>query len=180
MADGLNLKVTWTQQGPGFGGLAARLPAAIAAGLNEGGEQVRAQVQRALWKQTGAKSYASITRRVQVTKAGGAAVTGGGAVLAYSINVAGRPVMKLSEFNWKQTNRGVQANVWGVPHNFKRSFVLNGVPKARLGPERLPIRTLYGPNLAKELSRGATPAAFASAARAYIPPAILKHIRSAL
>ena len=88
--------------------------------------------------------------------------------------------MKISEFKWSAGAKGVQASVWGVSHQFKRSFMVGGAFKARLGSARLPIRTLYGPNLAKELTRGATPAVFAASARAFVLPAILKHIGSAL
>jgi hypothetical protein len=171
--NGFSLKVVIVQNGKGLDGLRVRLPLAIARGLNEGGEQVRKQVQRSLWKQTGATNYSSITRRVRVLPAASG-------TLSYFIVVAGRPVMKISEFKWSAGAKGVQANVWGVNHLFKRSFMVDGGFKARLGRDRLPIRTLYGPNLAKELSRGATPEVFASSARAIIPPALLKQIAMVL
>ena len=80
---GLALSVTIVQKGKGLADLRVKLPLAIARGLNEGGEQVRKQVQRSLLNQTGAINYSSITRRVQVTRA-----VGGGA-LSYAIIVAG-------------------------------------------------------------------------------------------
>ena len=169
----LGLKITFVQKGIGFGGLAAKLPAAIAAGLNEGGGKVRTQVQLSLLKQTGAKEMSSITRRIRVGPASGGA-------LAYRIVAAGRPVMGIKEFKWSNTGKGITAAVWGVDRLFKRSFLLNGVPMARRGSERYPIRTLYGPNLAKELTRGATPSVFIFSARAFVPPAILKHIKGAI
>lgn len=173
MASGLTLKVTFVQKGVGFGGLAAKLPAAISAGLNEGGQKVQMQLQRSLLQQTGAKQMVSITRRIKATPANSGA-------LAYRINVAGRPVMAIKEFRWSNTGKGVSAAVWGVDRLFKRSFLLHGIPMARRGAERYPIRTLYGPNLAKELTRGITPSVFVLSAQAYVPPAILKHIRSAI
>jgi hypothetical protein len=169
----MNLKITFVQKGPGFRAVGAKLPAAIAAGLNEGGEKVRTRVQQSLWKQTGATKYSSITQRVRVAPSGASG-------LAYGIVVAGRPVMKISEFKWKATGKGVEAKTWGVDHLFKRSFLLHGGFKARLGPSRFPVRTLYGPNLAKELTQGATPQVFAAASRAYVGPAILKHLARVL
>ena len=47
----------------------AKLPQAIARGLNEGGDKVRTQTQRALQKQTGLTRYASVTKRVRTARA---------------------------------------------------------------------------------------------------------------
>ncbi len=179
---GIALGMSFVQKGKGFSVVSARFAQAIANGLNEGGDKVRTQVQRALWKQTGATKYASITSRVRTARAfgSGAPKSGIGPVgagsLSYSIIVAGKPVMKLNEFKVRNDGHGVEANVWGVEHDFKRSFMLHGGYKARLGAERFPIRTLFGPNLAKELTKGATPGVFLFSAREFVGPAILKHM----
>ena len=47
----------------------AQLPQAIARGLNEGGDKVRTQVQRALQKQTSLVKYSSVTSRVRTVRA---------------------------------------------------------------------------------------------------------------
>ena len=180
-----SLAVSFQRKG-GFNKLAASIPVAIARGLNEGGDKVRTQVQRSLWKQTGAKKYASITSRVRTARAFGASApkSGIGPVgsgsLSYSIIVAGKPTMKIDEFSWSETGHGIEAMTWAVRHDFQRSFLLHGKFKARLGKGRFPIRTLYGPNLAKELTKGATPAVFLFAAREFVPPAIMKHIAKAV
>lgn len=170
------LKVAFAQKGKGFGAVAKRFPAAIARGLNEGGDLVRTQVQQSLWRQTGASKYKSITSRVSTIRAFDGS-------LGYSIVVKGKPTMKLNEFKVSVTGKGVDAKTWGVDHLFARSFFLSGKGnpyKARLGKARLPIRGLLGPNLAKELSRGDTPKRFILYSRLLVPPAILKHLTKAL
>jgi len=176
------VKVSVAQKGKPFSKVAAAIPMAIARGLNEGGDRVRTQVQRSLWKQTGATKYASITSRVRTVRAYGAdgsdIAPGSLGGLNYTIIVAGKPVMKLDEFKWS-FNGKVAAPLWTVNHVFPRSFMLNGQFKMRSGSKRLPLHTLLGPNLAKEASRGVTPSVFTFSAREFVVPAILKHLAKA-
>lgn len=51
-----------------IGRLQAKLPQGIARGLNEGGDKVRTQVQRALHRQTGLVRYRSVTERVRTAR----------------------------------------------------------------------------------------------------------------
>src|ERR1700722_17353206 len=76
--------------------LQAKLPQAIARGLNEGGDRVRTQTQRALQKQTGLTRYASVTKRVRTARAFPGP-------LNYSIIVSGKPATKPAEFRTRVT-----------------------------------------------------------------------------
>ena len=150
----------------------ARVPKAIAQGLNKGGERVRTQVQRALKSQTNVKAYSSITSRVRPFMAH----EGG---LQYQIVVKGGAI-PIKEFPVQLTLRGVDAETWGVEHLFARSFGIKGEGvdgfRARLGKPRFPIRKLKGPNLAKELDRGVVPSVFVFATREFVPPAIMRQL----
>jgi hypothetical protein len=78
--------------------------------VNEGGDKVRTQVQRALQKQTSLVRYASVTKRVRTTRAFPGA-------LSYSIVVAGKPPTKPPEFRTRVTTGrggGVTIWMWGV------------------------------------------------------------------
>ena len=96
----------------------AKLPQAIARGMNEGGDRVRTQVQRTIQKQTSLVRYSSVTKRVRTARA----FPGG---LSYQIVVAGKPPTKPDEFRTRVTKGpggGVTISMWGVAHKFKRSF----------------------------------------------------------
>jgi hypothetical protein len=156
----------------------ARLPQAIARGLNEGGDKVRTQAQRALQKQTSLVRYASVTKRVRTARA----FPGG---LNYSIVVSGKPPTKPDEFRTRVTKGpggGVTIFMWGVAHKFKRSFqqALKGGLRMRLGGSRLPIRGFDGPNLAKEAVKDQTAEAFFRTTDAVLAPIVEKHLARAL
>lgn len=145
---------------------------AIAQGLNEGGDLVRTQVQKALWKQTGAIKYKSITGRMRTARAG--QIREGG--LSYMIIASGKGI-PLKEFKVAVTGTGVAGFPWGVEHDFKRSFALGGGRfKARRGAARLPVRSLNGPALPKELVKGASAATFYREAERVVPDMILKRL----
>ena len=156
----------------------AKLPQAIARGLNEGGDKVRTQVQRGLQKQTSLLRYSSVTKRVRTTRA----FPGG---LAYSIVVAGKPPTKPTEFRTRITTGpggGVSIIMWGVVHKFKRSFQQKyrlGL-RARLGAARDKIRGFDGPNLAKEAVKDQTAEAFFRTTGAVVAPIVEKQMMRAL
>jgi hypothetical protein len=146
----------------------ARLPRAIAQGLNQGGDRVRTVVQRTLKEQTSVTLYRSITSRMRTARAFEGS-------LAYQIIATGKGI-PIKEFPVEVVQGGVEAETWGAEHLFKRSFrqrYLGGL-RARIGTGRFPVRSLYGPALPKELGQGATPAAFAGAAAEFVPPALLR------
>jgi hypothetical protein len=158
--------------------LQAKLPQAIARGLNEGGDKVRTQTQRALQKQTGLTRYASVTKRTRTARA----FPGG---LFYSIIVSGKPATKPSEFRTRVTTGpggGVTIWMWGVAHKFKRSFQqkLKGGLRMRLDASRLPVRGFDGPNLAKEAVKDKAAEAFFRATAAVVAPIVEKHLARAL
>lgn len=150
----------------------ADVPTAIARGLNEGGDRVRTQVQRALKQQTGVKAYSSITKRIRTNGAAAGR-------LAYVIHAMG-PGIPIKEFPVKASAHGpVTANVWATPHTFKRSFKssVRGLLLARKSDDKYAeIRVLYGPNLAKELHQGIVPAVFLHSAQLFVPPAIMRSL----
>lgn len=156
-------------------GIEARIPRAIVQGLNEGGDKVRTQVMRTLWKQTGLTKYASVTSRVRTARA-----SEGG--LTYQIIAPGKPPIPIIE--WPVTvnkgpGGGVDAKTWGVDHLFKRSFQeAGGALRARTTSKRFPVRVLHGPSLAKELvsDKGSVPAVFYAAVSAEVLPAIVKRL----
>ena len=152
----------------------AKVPQAIARGLNEGGDLVRTRVQRALKAQTNVKSYRSITSRVRTVRAFAGS-------LQYEIVASGKGI-PIAEFPVSVTSKGVDAKTWGVDHLFKRSFSEGGTGKlrARVGTARFPIRKLYGPNLGKELVGPEVQRVFASATAEIVPPIIAKHLAKAL
>jgi hypothetical protein len=156
----------------------AKLPQAIARGLNEGGDRVRTQTQRALQKQTGLTRYASVTKRTRTARA----FPGG---LNYSIIVSGKPATKPTEFRTRVTTGkggGVTIWMWGVAHKFKRSFQqkLKGGLRMRLDSARLPVRGFDGPNLAKEAIKDQAAAAFFRTTAAVVASIVEKQIARAL
>lgn len=172
----MHLVITATLKGD----IVKRVETAVARGLNEGGDLVRTQVRRALKEQTGVKAYRSITSRTE--QAGKGTNRAAPGRLTYAIYASRKPI-PLGEFPVKVTvgpGGGVDGKTWGVDHLFKRSFVLHGKFKARLGSARMPIRTLLGPNLAKELTKDRSAAAFWSTTAEAVPPAVLKQLAKAL
>jgi hypothetical protein len=155
-----------------------RLPQAIARGLNESGDKVRTQTQRALQKQTGLTRYASVTKRARTARAFPGA-------LNYSILVSGKPATKPTEFRTRVTTGpggGVTIWLWNRAHKFKRSFQqkLKGGLRMRLDASRLPVRGFDGPNLAKEAVKDRTAEAFFRTAGAVVAPIVEKHLMRAL
>jgi hypothetical protein len=171
--------------------MTAKLPQAIARGLNEGGDKVRTQVQRALQKQTSLVKYSSVTSRVRTMRGYGASApksgigpTGAGS-LNYTIIVAGHPPTKPKEFKTRVTKGpggGVTIVMWGKAHKFKRSFQQKdkGGLRARLGGPRTPLRSFDGPNLAKEAVKDESKAAFFDTVESAIVPAVEKQLMKAL
>lgn len=175
--------------------LQKQIPAAIARGLNEGGDKVRTQVQRALKEQTGVIRYASVTSRVRTARAfaGQADVgtsakgSGVGAGMSYQIIVSGKPPTKPLEFRTSVTtgpSGGVTVWMWGKAHKFKRSFQgsgkIAGQLKMRMIGPRLPLRSFDGPNMAKEAVKDKSAETFFATAETEVPAAVLKHLAKSL
>jgi hypothetical protein len=74
--------------------------------------------------------------------------------LEYEITVKGGHV-PLSDFQPRETNRGISARPWGKRRIFGGTFFGPGDRVfARESRERLPIRQLWGPSLATKFERG--------------------------
>lgn len=161
-----------------IGRYAARLEAmpaqarrAMADGLNEGGDLERTQVRRDLRVQTGVKRYKAVKDRTGTTRAAPGR-------LVYVIRGEG-PGMPILEFPVASgLRRPVTARPWGVAHTFKRSFQTSGqgLLRARLGSERMPIRALYGPSVAKEIVKDETAAGFKATAAPLVERAVVKRL----
>ncbi|TBW33367.1 hypothetical protein EYW49_20625 [Siculibacillus lacustris] len=137
----------------------------------EGGDKVRTDVRRGLKVVSGVKTYASITARVFARSP---------APGRYCIIVHG-PGLPLSAFPTRSAGGAVSADVWGVDHLFKRSFFSpSGRGRARLTRERLPVRALFGPNLAKEMLKGGMVDLFEASVRRNVGPVIEKRLARAL
>lgn len=162
-----------------------QIPAAIARGLNEGGDKTRTQVQKALQKQTSVVRYTSVTSRVRTKRA----FAGEGGASAYEIIVSGKPT-KMVEFKTQVTKGpggGVTAWMWNVAHKFKRSFEGSGKLSGQLKMRtfagfkmRLPMRSFDGPNMAKEAVKDESAKAFYATAETAVPAAVMKHLAKAL
>jgi hypothetical protein len=154
-----------------------KIPMAIARGLNEGGDKVRTQVQRALQRQTSLVRYASVTQRVRTIRAFEGSPS-------YTIVVNGKPT-KPPEFKTRVTSGpggGVTIVMWGRAHKFPRSFQQKyaGGLRMRLGAPRFPVRSFDGPNLAKEAVKDDSAKAFFDTAASAVVPAVEKQLARAL
>lgn len=139
-------------------------------GLNQGGDKVRTKVRRALKDQTGVRRYGTIVEKTDSVRAG--------AALEYRILGKGKG-LPIREFRVSaRTGSGVNASPWNVARTFKRSFKTKarGLLKARLGAERFPIRSLYGPAIAKEIVKDRSVATFQQAVRTDVLPIVLRKL----
>lgn len=176
--------------------LPKKVKRAAGEGLVQGGNKVRTDVRKALKLQTGARSYAVITKRVTSF----APVMG----LSYTIRGIGIP-MKIPEEvparggrgkawlrysrreHWKLQRRGrdgkfgrikevaavVTGFPWKVAHRFKRSFVgPMGMRAAIPNGRGFRMRKLYGPNVAEELPKGQSIVAFNTGVSTHVIPAV--------
>lgn len=143
----------------------------IARGLNEAGDRVRTIVRHRLQAQTGVLRYGIITDETSSRQA-----TPGH--LVYTITGTGKG-LPIRDFAVRAAAGGpVTADVWGVPHTFARSFVtrIAGKLRARRGSARMPIRSLRGPSIAKEIVKGETLAAFDASVVEIVRPLVLTRL----
>ncbi len=168
---------TYKIEAPKIAALEKSIQLALARGINEGGDKVRTQVQRALKTQTGVTKYASVTSRMKDSGRGWNRAAPG--KLIYAIVATGKGI-PIREFPVADTGHGIDAKTWGVDHLFRRSFAIKGRGpagfRARLGDKRFPIRKLYGPSLPKELTKGDAVQVFHATAQRFVPPAVMKHL----
>jgi hypothetical protein len=124
---------------------AEALAGAVSRALNRAGDSATTQLGRELSAQTGMGVRA--VRENVTTKPSRPDE------LSYTITVEGGP-QPLSEFAPRQTRRGVSAAPWRKRRTFPGTFVRPAGVFKRVGKARLPIKMLWGPSLAREVTRG--------------------------
>lgn len=124
---------------------------ALSRALNHEGDKGRTQVKRALVKQTGIK-YSAIDKAVLTVRSTPATLT-------YALKARGDET-NIAWFGGAQRRKGVSAAPWNKRRIFARSFIVPRFGRAfvRTSKSRLPIRPLYGPNLARELVKDSSAA----------------------
>ncbi len=128
--------------------IADELPGAVSRALNRTGDMATTKVGRVLADETGAHVHDVRDAIEQFPSTPDD--------LTYTISISGE-WMPLSEFDPHQTRKGISARPWGERRLFPGTFQIPSGGEhvfAREGRERLPIRELWGPNLAIEASRG--------------------------
>ena len=129
--------------------------AALSRALNHEGDKGRTQVKRVLVKQTGIK-YSAVNKAM-------ATVRSTPATLTYTLKARGDET-NIAWFNGVQRCKGVSAAPWNKRRIFARSFIVPRFGHAfiRTSKKRLPMRQLYGPNLARELVKDSSEGAWRS------------------
>lgn len=127
---------------------------AMSRALNHEGDK-GTQVKRALVKQTGIK-YGAVDKAMATIRATPASLT-------YTLKAHGDET-NIAWFGGVQRRKGVSAAPWNKRRIFARSFIVPRFGRAftRTSKMRLPIRPLYGPNLARELMKDSSAAAWQS------------------
>lgn len=154
-----------------LGALGDKAPVVLARALNHEGAKGFTQVKRILVKQTGIR-YGMISRAVQAKRATRVS-------LVYEIEATGNET-NLNLFGAVQRKKGVSARPWNVRRMFPHSFIIQrygGKAYLRVGSasaatadklaeygikrtSRFPIRQVYGPNIAREIVKDDSRAAF--------------------
>ena len=128
---------------------------ALSRALNHEGDKGRTQVKRVLVRQTGVK-YGAVEKAMATIRATPATLT-------YTLKARGDET-NIAWFGGLQRRKGVSAAPWNKRRIFVRSFIVPRFERAfiRTSKKRLPIRPLYGPNLARELVKDSSAAAWQS------------------
>jgi hypothetical protein len=126
---------------------------ALSRALNHEGYKGRTQVKRALVRQTGIK-YGAVDKATVAVRATPANLT-------YKLKARGDET-NIAWFGGVQRRKGVSAAPWHKRRIFRNSFIVPRFGRAfiRTSKSRLPIRPLYGPNLARELVKDSSAAAW--------------------
>ncbi len=126
---------------------------AMSRALNHEGNKGRTQVKRALVKQTGIK-YGAVDKAMTTIRSMPTTLT-------YTLKARGDET-NIAWFGGVQRGKGVSAAPWNKRRIFAHSFIVPRFGRAyiRTSKNRLPIRGLYGPNLARELVKDSSAAAW--------------------
>ena len=127
----------------------------LSRALNHEGDKGRTRVKRALVEQTGIK-YRAVNKAMNTIRATPATLT-------YTLKTRGDET-NIAWFGGVQRRKGVSAAPWNKRRIFARSFIVPRFGRAfiRTSKSRLPIRPLYGPNLAREVVKDSTASAWQS------------------
>jgi len=121
------------------------LKPAIARALNRAGNHMTVVVTRQLAGQTGL-GVRETKDQLEITKA----YAGN---LRYQVTIPGR-WLTLARFEPQEVRGGISARPWGFRRTFPHAFLIRNIPFIRETAERLPVRPLFGPSLAREFERG--------------------------
>jgi len=135
----------------------------IARALNRAGDMAATQIKRVLVKETGLRAgrVAAVMKKIRA----------GGSRIKFEIVVRdGWSTITAGNFGARETGVGVTHRAWGRSQTARGAFMAGGVAYTRQGPQRLPIKALYGPNIAREMERGQSlTVATATVGRVFIP-----------
>lgn len=131
--------------------------------MNQVGNKMRTQIIRSLVQQTGL-AYGEVLDQIATERASPGN-------LRYAVTGSGR-YFGVGHFGPSQQARGVKAAPWRKRRLFPGAFLAGGRVFARVGPERLPIKFLYGPAVPREMERDAVPQDFIAAAEHELPAAV--------
>jgi hypothetical protein len=125
-----------------------QMPAAISRALNRTGDMATTAVGRELAQETGMHVH-DVRDSIEQEKSTPD-------TLEYTIVISGE-FQPLSEFDPHQTSGGISARPWGERRVFPGTFEIPAAGErvfVRAGRERLPLKQLWGPSLAREFERG--------------------------
>ncbi|MEO0410401.1 MAG: phage tail protein [Pseudomonadota bacterium] len=124
-------------------------PKAASRSINEALKKVETHTVRALASSTGArqKTIRATLKRGKASQA---------RLIASLSSRAERP-LSLMEFGARQTKKGVSSKAWGKRKLYRHAFIAS-MPNGKVGvftrkrTQRLPIKTLYGPSIPREMA----------------------------
>lgn len=131
--------------------------------INHTGAKAFTRVRRELAGQTSAPREI-ITNSLKALKASTE-------TLEYRITASGK-ALSLRHFRPRQFRAGVRAKVWGRLQTYPGTFIVHSIHGhvfRREGRSRLPIKILYGPNIAKEVVKDKTREGFEAVAAELAP-----------
>lgn len=158
-------------------------PVAAARALNATNSKVMTQISRVLPKQTGLRvARVKAALKKQNASAGN---------LVAAVHARG-PYIPLSQFNARETRKGVSAAPWGKRQVFDHTFTMGGrFPHRvalqmgghvfkRLGAKRLKIAITYGPAIPVEMVKDASRAAYEQTVSRELPGDLNRALGSVL
>lgn len=141
----------------------------IAMALNRTGDMAATQIKRVLVKETGlpAGRVGAALRKIRA----------GGGRLVYIIEAkSGWFPITSGNFGARETRKGVSHRAWGKSQTADGAFLAGSVAMTRVSKSRLPIKKLWGPNIAREMERGQSGPVAQATVRAVFIPRVLHEI----